>query len=229
MTQAKVFPVDVSTLQERVYQELRSALLQGRYAPGETVTIRALARALGTSEMPVREALQRLVAEKVLQQTPARSIQVTPLTRERYDELTRIRMSIEGLATRLATPFFDAPSIKSLKRLNLEMSYATEANDRLSVLQNNQEFHFTIYRTARSPQLLEIIETLWLRSGPFLASAYSGPERPEEMFARAAKVHDRLIAALERRDSRAAMYAIMLDIKSAAAWYRRYCDFGPPV
>ena len=228
MTEAKVFPVDVRTLQERVYQELRSALFQGRYAPGETVTIRALASALGTSEMPVREALQRLVAEKVLQQTPARSIQVTPLTRESYDELTRIRMSIEGLAAKLATAFVDVALIKSLKRLNLEMSDATAANDRMSVLQSNQELHFSIYRVARSPQLLEIIETLWLRSGPFLASAYNGPERPEQMFARATQVHDRLIAALERRDAKAAMSAIMLDIRSAAAWYRRFCDFAPP-
>ena len=225
--QAKVFPVDISTLQERVYQELRSALFQGRYAPGETVTIRALARALGTSEMPVREALQRLVAEKVLQQTPGRSIQVTPLTRERYDELIRIRMSIEGLAAKLATPLVDAPLIASLKDLNTEMRNATSTGDRLSVLQSNQAFHFTIYRAGRSPQLLEIIETLWLRSGPFFASAYTGPEEPAEMFDRATQVHDRLIAALERRDGKAARYAIMLDIRSAAAWYRRFCDFAP--
>lgn len=227
MNEIKVFPVDVSTLQERVYQELRAALFQGRYAPGETVTIRSLARALGTSEMPVREALQRLVAEKVLQQTPARSIQVTPLTRERYDELTRIRMAIEGLAAKLATPFATPPLIASLKRMNREMRGATEDGDRMRVLQSNQELHFTVYRTARAPQLLDIIETLWLRSGPFFASAYNGPEHPGEMFARATKVHDRLIAALERRDGRAASQAVMLDIKSAAAWYRRHCDFAP--
>ncbi|MGH7073484.1 MAG: GntR family transcriptional regulator [Stellaceae bacterium] len=227
MSQIKVFPIDVSTLQERVYQELRSALFQGRYAPGETVTIRSLARALGTSEMPVREALQRLVAEKVMQQTPARSIQVTPLTRARHEELTRIRMSIEGLAAKLAAPFIGAPLIESLKELNSEMRSAAEDGDRMRVLQSNHEFHFTIYRAAHAPQLHEIIETLWLRSGPFFAAAYNGPEHPNEMFARGTKTHDRLITALERRDGRAASQAVMLDIKSAAAWYQRYCDFAP--
>src|SRR5579872_717534 len=219
MNEVKVFPVDVSTLHERVYQELRSALFQGRYAPGEAITIRALARALGTSEMPVREALQRLVAQNALRQTPTRSIQVTPITLERYLELVRIRGSIEGFAAKLAARFADAKLIRGLKQFNLDMSTAIAAGDRLLVLQANQEFHFAVYRAARSPQLLEIIESLWLRSGPLLAKAYVAPKRPDEMLMRGTQIHDRLITALERGDARAAMYAMMLDIRIAGAWY----------
>jgi len=229
MSQVKVFPVDVSTLQERVYQELRAALFQGRYAPGEAITIRALARALGTSEMPVREALQRLVAQNVLRQTPTRSIQVMPITLDRYLELVKIRGSIEGFAAKLAARLADAKLIRALKQSNLDMSTAIAAGDQLSVLQANQEFHFAIYRAARSPQLLEIIETLWLRSGPFLAKAYIGDRQPEEMFQRGTQIHDRLIAALERGNARAAMYGMMLDIRVAGAWYRRFCDFAPKI
>ena len=229
MSEVKVFPVDVRTLQERVYQELRSALFQGRYAPGEIITIRTLARALGTSEMPVREALQRLVAQNALRQTATRSIQVMPITLERYVELLRIRGTIEGFAAKLATRFVDAKLIRELKQYNLDMSSAIAAGDQLSVLQANQEFHFAVYRAAHSPQLLEIIESFWLRSGPFLAKAYIGPRRPEEMFTRGTRVHDRLVAALERGDAKRAMYAMMLDIRAAGAWYRRFCDFSPEI
>jgi DNA-binding GntR family transcriptional regulator len=226
MTDARVSPVDLSTLQERVYQELRAALFRGRFAPGETLTIRTLAQAMGTSEMPVREALQRLTAEKVLQQIPGRSIQVTPVTHERHDELTRIRMSVEGLAAKLAAPRADALLILQLKKFNFEMGDAAAAKDWLRALQSNQEFHFAIYRAAKSAQLFEIIESLWLRTGPFLAVAYRGPQKPEEMFLRGMQVHERIIAALDRRDGKAAMHGVMLDIKSANSWYRRYCDFA---
>lgn len=223
----KISPVDVSTLQERVYQELRAALFQGRLVPGETVTIRALARALGTSEMPVREALQRLVAEKVLQQTPGRSIQVVPLTRERFDELTRIRMTIEGLATAMATRHADEALFAELRQHNQDMRAALAANDHTGTLQGNQEFHFAIYRAARSPQLLEIIETLWLRSGPFLAAAFTVMQHPDIVFERGTEVHDRIIAAMVAQKPKAAARLLALDIRVAAAWYRRNYRFLP--
>ena len=81
----RVRPIDVTTVQERVYQELRNALYQGRFMPGEVLTIRALAAALGTSPMPVREAIQRLVTENALTQLPNRTFQVAALTLENYD------------------------------------------------------------------------------------------------------------------------------------------------
>ncbi len=227
MSDLRVSPVDVSTLQERVYLELRSALFRGRFAPGETLSIRTLARALGTSEMPVREALQRLTAEKVLQQVPGRSVQVTPTTRERHDELTRIRIVVEGLAAKLAAPRADALLILQLKKFNFEMGEAAAAKDWLPALQRNQEFHFAIYRAAKSAQLFEIIESLWLRQGPFMAKAYHGTQKPpEEMFLRGMQIHERIITALDRRDGKAAMHGVMLDLRSANSWYRRYCEFA---
>ena len=53
-----------ATLYEKVYEELRNALMSGRFLPGEPLTIRGVAEALGTSIMPVREALRRLAAER---------------------------------------------------------------------------------------------------------------------------------------------------------------------
>ena len=92
---SRVAPVDITTLQERVYQELREALSQGRLTAGESLTIRALATALGTSEMPVREALKRLLAERVLVQAPNRTFQIAPMTPSRLHELTVVRASLE--------------------------------------------------------------------------------------------------------------------------------------
>ena len=90
--------VDNSSLQERVYRELRCALQQGRLTSGQQLTIRALARAVGTSEMPVREAVKRLLAEGALQQAANRSLQIVPIERARLQEMTRIRIALEGMA-----------------------------------------------------------------------------------------------------------------------------------
>src|SRR5262249_61612914 len=56
-------PVDNSTLRERVYRTPKQAILEGRFSPGEALPTRSLAKVLGTSVMPVRDALLRLHAE----------------------------------------------------------------------------------------------------------------------------------------------------------------------
>lgn len=214
-----VAPVDITTLQERVYQELREALSQGRLTAGESMTIRALASALGTSEMPVREALKRLLAERVLAQAPNRSFQIMPMTPSRLHELTQIRVMVEGMAARLAATTADPELVAQLTALNNGMQAAVDRRDKAAILRANQEFHFAIYRAANSPQLLEIIELLWLRAGPYLAAAFTAPASdPGELFSGGCKIHARLVRALGKRDAEAAARALELDLTAAARW-----------
>lgn len=216
----KLSPVDVSTLQERVYLKLREALYQGRFAAGETLTIRGLAAALGTSAMPVREALQRLVAEKALVQTSSRSIQVASFTPELFWELIRIRMSIEGMAARRAALSAPPPLVTDLKEINRSMIAAIKSGLTEEVLDANKCFHFSIYAAAEMPQLVEIINNLWLRTGPYLAAAtrmdYTAP------FMVGTRIHERIIGAIERRDGRRAASGLAADIWVTARWFSRH-------
>lgn len=215
----RVAPVDVTTLQERVYQELREALLQGRLTAGGSMTIRALATALGTSEMPVREALKRLLAERALIQAPNRTFQILPLTPARLDELTRIRILLEGMAARLAAAAGSAALVAELTALNDAMQAALSRGDNLATLRAHQEFHFGVYRASNSPQLLEIIELLWLRAGPYLAAIFNTPGcDPAQLFTGGHKFHARLIRAIGKRDAEAAARALELDLTTAASW-----------
>ena len=218
----KLVPVDVSTLQERVYQTLRQALYQGQFAPGETVTIRGLASALGTSAMPVREALQRLVAEKALIQTPSRSVKVAPFTPEMFAELIRIRMTIEGMAAGRAALNSTPALVEKLEAINTEMKAAIASGFSSvtgDVLDANRRFHFTIYEAAEMPQLLEIISGMWLRTGPYLRVAYrTGATHP---FSRGARIHDRVIEGMRQRNPRRASYNLTLDIWATARWFRK--------
>ena len=223
----RVRQVDVSTLQDRVYQELRNALYQGRFLPGDQLTIRSLARALGTSPMPVREAMQRLVAEQALVQMPNRTIRVPALTPDILTELVRIRMEVEGYAAARAARRGTAALCRQLRAINEGFRQAIAAEDSAAILEGNQRFHFAIYHAADAGELLKIIETLWLRSGPIVASERNVPGSIA-MFARGVKVHERITAAIERRDAAAARFALALDIRAAAAWFRHRHRFDAP-
>jgi len=223
----RVKQVDVSTLQDRVYQELRNALYQGRFLPGDQLTIRSLARALGTSPMPVREAMQRLVAEQALVQLPNRTIRVPALTPDILTELVRIRMEIEGYAAERAARRGSPALCRQLRAINEGFRRAIEAEDSAAILEGNQQFHFAVYRAADAGELLKIIETLWLRSGPIVASERNVPGSIA-MFARGVSVHERIAAAIERRDAAEARFALALDIRAAAAWFRHHHRFDAP-
>lgn len=229
---SRVTQVDITTLQERVYLELREALSQGRLTAGESMTIRALASALGTSEMPVREALKRLLAERVLIQAPNRTFRIMPMTPSRLHELTRIRVMVEGMAARLAAAGSPA-LVAELTALNNGMQAALARGDGAATLKANQEFHFAVYRAANSPQLLEIIELLWLRAGPYLAAVFTTSHcDPAELFNGGYKLHARLLRAIGKQDAEAAARALELDLTTAARWClsnRVVADPAPPM
>ncbi|MDQ7248910.1 GntR family transcriptional regulator [Dongia sedimenti] len=220
----RVRPIDVTTVQERVYQELRNALYQGRFMPGEVLTIRALAAALGTSPMPVREAIQRLVTENALTQLPNRTFQVAALTLENYDEWIRVRCEVEGYAAQRAALRARPGICTELRKINRIFGQAIEARDAGGMLEGNQHFHFAVYEAADSDALLKIIGSLWLRFGPVLAFVQH-IEGSIEMFRRGVAVHERVIAAMERHDAKEARFALALDIRAAASWFRRH-HFG---
>jgi DNA-binding GntR family transcriptional regulator len=223
-TDDRVRQIDVSTLQERVYQELRNALYQGRFLPGDAVTIRSLAKALGTSPMPVREAMQRLVAEQALVQLPNRTIRVPALTLKAFYEVMRIRTVVEGYAAERAAQRRTPALVQRLRAINADFAKAVEAADAPGMLGRNQQFHFAVYKGSQSDELLKIIESLWLRFGPIIALErdLSGSIA---MFKRGVRAHERIIDAIEQRNSRGARFAMALDIRAAAAWLRHNHDF----
>ena len=216
----RVQRIQTTTLQGQVYAELKEALLEGRFVPGESLTTRGLAESLGTSEMPVREALQRLIAERALVQQPNRSVSVPTMTRSSFDELMIIRIVVEGLAASLAAAQVSESEITTIARLNDEYVAAIARQQAADVLSHNHRFHTAIYESAQAPILMEIINSLWLRFGPFLAQAFEGAADPFAMFERAGQSHTAAVDALRARDGKGARAAVEEDLSRFAAWYR---------
>lgn len=204
--------IENKTLNERAYDAIRSGLITSQFQPGQILVIRTLAESYGISATPVREALHRLVAERLLTMLPNRSVVVPELTRDAFVELTEIRAALEGLCAELATPRIGAAPIQRLHGLFEDLQEAIDAQDIGRYVALNQQLHFTIYEHAGAPRLLSMIQDLWGQVGPFLINLFDR----SDYVAQANDQHRRVIAALEAGDAAAARLAVTADIRSAA-------------
>ncbi|WP_343314933.1 GntR family transcriptional regulator [Brucella sp. BE17] len=222
-SQRALAPIDITTVQERVYQSLRFGLLKGEFLPGEQVSIRGLAEVLGTSAMPVREAVARLIAERAIEQSGPRTLRVAPYVASDHENYIRIRMRLEGYAAERAASAPRNPTvIDTLRRINESMAEALAVRDFDAALADNQAFHFEVYKAGGYPQLLDIISTLWLRTGPIVASARQDEALFERVFKIGVHIHNDAIDAIAKRDRAAARRAINLDIRSSHLLIRRF-------
>ena len=215
-------PIGRESVQDRVYIELRRALISGLFAPGQVVTIRQLSDALMTSTMPVRDALGRLISERALEALPNRSIRVPPMTLERIDDLLRTRILIEGEAIALAAPRITAANIAILRGLMAEWQALRLDGDPATVDQEaalNQAFHFEIYNACGSAVLIPMIESLWLQSGPCTRAAIFAFSEAGE--SDSAHFHLSMIEALALGNAQAARKALVADISRPFAFLRK--------
>ena len=195
-------------LQERLYQRIREGLLEGRFQPGERLKIRDLAAAWGTSPMPVRAALQRLVAEGALEGEPQRSVRVPLMTRERYQNIFQVRLGLEGLAVELATPHLTPADMAELRDCVQRMDVAIEQRQVQDYLEANSRFHLQLYGACGNPVLLRSIESLWLQIGPFFNRLFTGAD----LSLRLNDFHEEAFAAIEAGDAKAARKAMEQDL-----------------
>ncbi len=196
-------------IDRQVYEHLRHILASGAVAPGQKLSTRALAEAFGLSAMPTRVALKQLAAEGVLIAKPRSGFEVAPASADAYRELLAIRVRLEGLAVREAASRMTSSSLRAAETFH-RMIAAHNSPDR-AYLELNFAFHFEIYRAAEMPRLLDMIETLWTRIGPFL-------NYPAKLldFSRAIANHQRILDALHARDGEGAEAALRQDLEEAA-------------
>ncbi|MFI4997143.1 MAG: GntR family transcriptional regulator [Hyphomicrobiales bacterium] len=211
------------SVQDQVYSELRRALMIGRFLPGQGTTLRALAADLGVSLMPVRAALPYLIAEGGFEMLPNRSVRVPLMTSERLEELIAVRVELEGLATAQACRRMTEAELAALDKIHRRTMRLIDEHRPADILVANQSFHFTLYGFARSWILMPMIETLWLRAGPFINLAQKSPGIQFD-----GRHHVDLMHALARRDAAAARRAVERDIAMAGQNLRKTRIFSTP-
>lgn len=201
--------IERQTIQEVIYESLKDAIMKGQIRPGVTLTVVTLAKEYGTSPMPVREALARLVEADVLVATPNKSVSMPVLRAAELREMARIRMNIEGMAGNWAAENITAEEIEQIEIDYDRMCGRIQTQDKAEVTKVHQKVHFAIYRATRSKYLVSIIERLWMRNGPYFSMLSWDAFRVGECR------HMEMIDGLKNGDGSMVQKAIQSDISDA--------------
>ena len=172
-------------VQQQVFEKLRRGLMVGAFVPGQVMSLRKLAASFGTSPMPVREALTRLIVASALEETDNGSVRVPRLTPARLTEIFSVRELLEGEAAELAARNCSDALIDDLSSINEELLQAISKSSLLGCLSANQRFHFKLYEASGSKVLMPLIESLWLQFGPTMYLSLLSPDMPWDASAHA--------------------------------------------
>jgi len=179
-----------------VYEYLRDKILSAALEPGTRIMPSEVAEELGTSEIPVREALRMLESEGLVRITPHVGTQVLGLDPAAVEEIFLIRTVLEAFAARTVAYNCPETTLQTLEELLNEMRVAVEQNDYAAYGRLNTEFHRTLYSATPFPQLGRIIKDLWDRSERSRWVFRMVPDR----LASSLQEHQELLDALKRGD-----------------------------
>lgn len=202
------------SLGDAAYVSLKDRLTRGAYRPGDKLTVRSVAEALGVSSTPARDAVNRLAAEGALVYAGPKTVILPILSASDLREITLIRIAIEGLAAELAVPHCRDEDLEKLGKIQNLINSALDRKDYGEALWHNKEFHFLVYRMSGLPHLVTLIENQWLRVGPSFYDLY--PEFAEDR--RGVRNHEMAMEALADRDAGGLKAAFESDIREG---YRR--------
>lgn len=152
--------VENLTLWQRVYDHLRTGILEGELEPGTELAEVALSEQLGVSRGPIREAIGRLAAEGLVNVRPRRGAVVRSLTKDEFLELYQVREALERMAVQLAVPRLTEEQCDELAALNAVMDAHAARNDVEGFFQANVDFHARLLEASGNVKLQELYRQL---------------------------------------------------------------------
>ncbi len=217
-----ISPIERVSLADNLVSRLREAVVAGELAGGEVLSEPSLARRYGVSRGPVREALQQLERERLVEFSGSGRTRVRDLTAADLEEIVSLRGALEGLAARLATPRWSAADSKRLTGLIAEQEAARTLGDlnRLDL-----DLHEAVVRAAGHGRLLDA----WLPLRPqierWLATIFRQQQRLK-LEPRTVTVanHRDLLRVFESGDPTAAEALCAAHVGS----WQKWLDTAPP-
>lgn len=183
-------------LTERAYQYLREGILRGDFPTGSVLAETEIAKALGHSRTPVRQALGLLLQEGLVEVGPRRQVIVRGFTPEHRAEILMLREALEGVAVRRACQVMREEDIDYLRLLLMRQRRAARAGREDEFLDLDEEFHLRIAEGARLPILYGLLSRL----RGFVRVARLGVRRPPSVLEQVVAEHEEITDALEQRN-----------------------------
>jgi DNA-binding GntR family transcriptional regulator len=196
---------------DSAYQTLRDEIVRGKFAPGTQIPEVGLAETLGVSRTPLREAVNRLDADGLVQRAPNRRLYVTHVSADEARQLYSVRIALEDLALAEAAAHMTDEILDELGQ-RLERMQKAERSRRENVAEGGRSFHDTLYRAAGNSVNHEILQRMQVKIDRY---RYIGTRDSKRRQRQAVEEHRRIYEALRRRDVEAARQAMREHLQRA--------------
>ncbi len=184
------------TTTQHALDELRRAIVAGRYRPGQRVGQEEIADSLGVSLAPVREALRALEQEGQVVYRPRRGYFLTELHVEDLQEIYALRALLEERAVRHALPTLDDDALERIELAARDCAAAAQRGDVAAELEANRRFHFGMLESPDHIHTMRLIQLLWDSTEAYRAMYYNSPEERRKTI----EAHDEILGAVRRKD-----------------------------
>jgi DNA-binding GntR family transcriptional regulator len=195
-------------LSDQVKAFIIDAIMGGDFMPGDRIVESSLARRLGVSQAPVREAIRDLARMGFLETEPYRGTSVRSFAPDELWEVYTVRAALEALAARLAAPRVSDADVGTLERILDQMVDAGRRQDLDRMTELDNDFHETILQIAGNSLLYQLWQTLQFGYWTIVTAKMSTFDL-EYLAAR----HEELLNALKTRDPQRAMDAMRRHIE----------------
>jgi len=148
------------TIREEAFKYLRQQIVTGEIGPGTKLIESKLAKEMGTSRTPVREALHNLEMENLIQSIPRVGYVVREISEEEIEEIIEIRVALEILAAKRAASRITSKELSRLQKILQNAGMRLDKGDTRGLVELNTEFHEIICKASRSSRMLEISQNL---------------------------------------------------------------------
>lgn len=188
-------PAESVSKARRAYEFLRDRIEDGTYSPGYRLVLGQVARELGVSPVPVREAVRMLEAEGLITYERNVGAQVALPDPDLYAHTMDTLGVVEGYATATAVASLTPERIKASRAINEQLARSLDAFDPLTFTRLNQTFHESLFRDCPNPHMLDLVQRGWRRLAAMRASTFDFvPGRAAASVAE----HDHLLDLIEQ-------------------------------
>lgn len=197
-------------IRESVYDHLRGAILSGEFLPAERLGEVELTERLGVSRTPIREAIQRLTQDGLLEGTPGRGVRIRVVSAAEARDTYLVRETLDGLAAALAAQHHTPAHAEALRLTLLELETASQ-DDYREQTRLDLAFHRHVATSAQNLPLLDLARDLEQR-----VALVKHQTRIYNSHPQTAAQHRAILQAVLERDAAAARDAAMLHVRSFA-------------
>ena len=157
---------------QQAYEAVKARIVEGTYSPGYRLVLGSIAKDLGVSVVPVREAIRRLEAEGLVTFERNVGATVAGIDPTEYLYTMQTLSIVEGAATALSAPLIDAVAIARARSVNEQMRECLNHFDPVRFTRLNQDFHSILFEHCPNPHILDLVHRGWNRLAALRSSTF---------------------------------------------------------